>query len=83
MALTKPGYFGKTLKRIREERNLTQLQLAEATGISVDAVRQFEYGRRMPSYATLKLLSDAFGVSAAVWFDETPAKARGRKKADK
>ena len=44
-----------------------------------DAIRQFEYGRRLPSYGVLQKLSRALRVSAGVLVDE-PVPPSARKK---
>ena len=40
------------LRRIRKEAGLTQEQFSEVTGISVDAIRSIEIGRRKVSKIT-------------------------------
>lgn len=52
----------------REERDLTQKQLAEATGITQADISRFENGTGNPSLRTLKRLADGLGMSLKVEF---------------
>lgn len=53
--------INEIIKRLREEKGLTQKQLAELIGVSVSAVQQFEYGKTQPKYETLLKLSKVLG----------------------
>lgn len=53
------------LRELRATRGLTQEQLCEAAGVSVDAVNRIENGTRFPTLATLASLSKALGVEVA------------------
>lgn len=55
--------LGKRIRRLRNERGLTQERLAEAANLSVDTVRRLERGRFSPSFATLRKISRGLGVS--------------------
>ncbi len=56
--------FGEYLRRLREERGLTQEQLAERAGLSSNAIAALESGRRQRPYpSTMQALSDALGLS--------------------
>jgi transcriptional regulator with XRE-family HTH domain len=55
--------FGKRLRQVRRERDLTQEQLAEAVGVSAEAVSNFERGVHAPSFETLEKLSEALRVT--------------------
>ena len=50
------------LRELRAARGLTQEQLCEAAGVSVDAVTRIERGERTPTLATLASLARALGV---------------------
>lgn len=69
------------LKSLRESAGVSQAALAEQAGIGVSTLRQFEYGRREPTFGTLVKLAEGLGVSLAE-FDapaeelEKTAKAR-------
>ena len=45
---------GENIRRIRQERNLTQRQLGEMVGASEAYIRAYESGRRNPSHHPLK-----------------------------
>ncbi|WP_237738175.1 helix-turn-helix domain-containing protein [Caldicellulosiruptor sp. F32] len=54
--------FGKRLKELREERGLTQAELAKELGISVQNLSYYENGRE-PKYELLIKIADYFGVT--------------------
>ena len=41
--------IGQNIKKFREAKNLTQMQLAEKVGIARPAITQFERGSRVPN----------------------------------
>ena len=54
---------GQTVRRLREAKNLTQSQLAEALGVTAKAVSRWETGRGLPDISLLSPLSATLGVS--------------------
>jgi Predicted transcriptional regulators len=52
--------FAERLKEIRNEAGMTQVQLAEALGVSKGTVAMWEIGKREPNYETLNALSGIF-----------------------
>ncbi len=52
--------FAQRLKELRKEKNMTQVQLAEALGVSKGTVAMWEIGKREPNYETLNALSGIF-----------------------
>lgn len=56
--------FASRLKNIREERGLTQAQLAQQAGLQPSAIAHFEAERRKPSFENVRRLTKALGVSA-------------------
>ena len=52
--------FAERLKELRKEKNMTQVQLAEALGVSKGTVAMWEIGKREPNFETLNRLSDIF-----------------------
>ena len=53
---------------IREHREaiipkMTQMQLAEIIGVSVDSIRRYEAGMREPRSSELKKMSEIFGCT--------------------
>lgn len=55
--------FRENLTRIRLERHMTQMNLAEAVGVSLDTVVQWENGDAEPPIKDLVAISDALQVS--------------------
>jgi transcriptional regulator with XRE-family HTH domain len=51
------------LKRIREEKNLTQDQLVEFSGVSRYIISEFENEKRRPSPRTISRIAEALGCS--------------------
>lgn len=54
---------GQTIKKLREEKGLTQLQLAEKIGVSDKAVSKWETSKGLPDISLIEPLSKALGVS--------------------
>ena len=51
------------LKKIRKQRNFNQQKVAMDLNISREALSHYETGRREPSLAMLKKMSEYFNVS--------------------
>jgi transcriptional regulator with XRE-family HTH domain len=51
------------LKRLREERELTQEQLAFEAGITVSALSRIERGLNSPAWTTVARIVRALGIS--------------------
>ncbi|NFA91064.1 helix-turn-helix domain-containing protein [Clostridium botulinum] len=51
------------IKKLRNDKKLTQKQLAIAAGISEISIRKYESGERFPKYETLGKIANALGVS--------------------
>jgi transcriptional regulator with XRE-family HTH domain len=60
--------FGRRLRQIRRQKDLTQEQLAEAVGISVEFLSNIERGINAPSFETLEKLSEVLTVPVAEFF---------------
>ncbi|MBR3870271.1 MAG: helix-turn-helix transcriptional regulator [Clostridia bacterium] len=52
--------FAERLKELRKEKIMTQVQLAEALGVSKGTIAMWEIGKREPNFETLDRLSDIF-----------------------
>ncbi|MBQ6023715.1 MAG: helix-turn-helix domain-containing protein [Clostridia bacterium] len=59
---------GAMIKRLRENNKLTQLQLADAVGVSDKAVSKWETGRGYPDISLVEPLAAALGVSVIELF---------------
>ena len=59
----KDDRFGKFVKELRKERNLSQYELADMIPISREAVSKWERNTTMPNQDSLKRLSEIFEIS--------------------
>ena len=57
--------FGKTLRALRLGKGWRQYQLADAVGVSVQAVSQWERGLNYPEMGRLKIIADVLGTSVS------------------
>ena len=55
----------RVLSRLREERGLSQEQLAHAAGLTGSAYNRIEAGKSSPGWSTVRRLAEALGVSMA------------------
>lgn len=60
--------FGRKLRKIRRDRDLTQDQLAEAIGVTLDFISRMERGQDAASFETLDKLAKALGVPVSELF---------------
>jgi transcriptional regulator with XRE-family HTH domain len=61
------GFFARRLREVRHEKRLSQADLSGRSGVAVSTIRQFEYGRREPTYRTLVKLARGLGVSLSAF----------------
>ena len=54
---------GSVIRRLREERRMTQSRLAELLGVSDKTVSKWETGRGYPDITLIEPLADALGIS--------------------
>ena len=59
--MSTPKTAAAIIKNAREEKDLTQLQLAEKAGVHPNTVAKIERGEQKPSFPTLKKLSKVLG----------------------
>ena len=69
---------GAMIKRLREEKKLTQLQLAEKINVSDKAVSKWETGRGYPDVSLIEPLASALGVSVIELFSGESVVNRNR-----
>ena len=62
--------FGKRIRALRQEKNLTQQQLADLMFVSRKTVGNWENGNRMPDVTMLSRLSHHLGVQTFELLDE-------------
>lgn len=56
-------HIGETIRRLREARGWSQVQLADLSGVAGPTVNRIENGMRVARSDTLKKIADALGVS--------------------
>ena len=54
---------GSTIKKLREQRNMTQLQLAEILRVSDKTISKWETAKGYPDITLLEPIADVFGIS--------------------
>jgi transcriptional regulator with XRE-family HTH domain len=59
-----PG-LGRAVRRLREERGLTQEELATRAGTTFGTVSRVESAKGAPAWWTVRKLAEALGVSMA------------------
>lgn len=57
-----------TLKQAREEKGLSQAELADAVGLKQSTISQYENGSRKPGLVKAKRLSNILGISLDEFF---------------
>lgn len=62
--------FGEKLKGLREERNLSQKELAQKTGLSIGSIQGYEQGRYNPKLEAIVKIAGALGVDLKVFYDD-------------
>lgn len=62
------------LVALREDKGVTQFDVAVGTGIQPESISAYERGRRIPTLAKLQKLADYYGVSLDVLTGREPAK---------
>lgn len=63
--------FGKFIKKLRKDNNLTQDELAKKLGVTYQAVSKWENGKSIPDIAILKTISLLFNVNIDELLDGT------------
>jgi transcriptional regulator with XRE-family HTH domain len=64
--------LGRTVRRLRKQRGLSQEKLAELARVHLNHVSSIERGERNPGALTLLKLSRGLGVPITALFDEFP-----------
>lgn len=71
--------FGERLKLLRNERNLTQEDIAEILNVGRPTIAGYETKGKEPNYDTLKKLADFFNVSIDYLLGRTDEKQNTEK----
>ena len=77
------GFFANRLRELRHEKQLSQNDLSDRSGVPVSTIRQFEYGRREPTYGSLVKLAAGLGTSLSAFDPPAESKKPARKKGGK
>lgn len=57
--------IGERMRKIRNDRGLTQKELGQKAGIAEPTIRRYELGKLNPKIGTLRKIADALGVDVA------------------
>lgn len=60
--------FAKRLKQLRQQKGMTQEELAKASGLSISFIRAVEQGVNAPSFESIEVLAKALDVEAREFF---------------
>lgn len=71
--------FSDKLKSLREDRDLTQLELAQALNVSRETVNGYENTTREPSFDIAIKIADYFDVTLDYLLDRTNLKVSFKK----
>jgi transcriptional regulator with XRE-family HTH domain len=75
--------IGKNIRRIREENNMTQLELSQRLHCTKQTISNYENGRRLPDVPTMHELAAIFGVPVgAIMGGEKPTEQSKPKEAE-
>jgi len=61
--------LGKRIKLARVEMDMTQAELAEATGILQKSISRYETGQALPTLETLEKIAEVLGKSFGYFLD--------------
>ncbi len=64
--------YADQIRRLRQEKGVTQQTLGQALGVSTTAVQKWERGQSQPNIQTLRRMADLFGVSLDELCDHQP-----------
>ena len=67
--------FGRAVRDVRRDRNLSQQQLGDMVGVTNVAISQIETARTAPALAKVSEIADALSVSIAMLFGDPLAVA--------
>ena len=61
--------FGQRLKTLRKQAGITQEQLAETTGLTIESISNIERGLHGPTFANLEKIAKAINVEVKALFN--------------
>lgn len=71
--------MGERIAALRKAHNITQVQLAEALGVSQQTLQSYEVGRRRIPVSALPVVAHTLAVSLDELFGEPKPAARGKR----
>lgn len=71
--------LGERIARLRREHGVTQVQLAEALGVSQQTMQSYEVGRRRIPVSALPVVASTLAVSLEELFGQTKPAARSKR----
>jgi transcriptional regulator with XRE-family HTH domain len=71
--------LGERIAALRRTHNVTQVQLAEALGVSQQTLQSYEVGRRRIPVSALQVVAHTLAVSLDELFGENNPTARGKR----
>lgn len=66
--------WGKTIRTLREVRQMTRFELSEAAGISESHLKKIESGSRRPGIDTYQKIIDVLGVDIVIQDEDETVK---------
>ena len=76
-----PTPVGKKIKKVRTQKKMTLNQVANATGCSIDYLKQVESGKEMPPVGILLQISRALQIDSGLLLKEQEETRKARAKA--
>ncbi len=61
--------FGNKVRKLREQRKMSQLGLAQKSGLDLTTINEVENGNRDPMLKTIWRMANALGVKISQLFD--------------
>ena len=59
--------LGRSIKEVRQSRNLSQVELAKKSGLAQNVISRIERDQHKPTESTLKALANAMNVDTEVF----------------
>ena len=76
--MTDTTVYGRQIRRLLTEREMSQLELSRRTGLGPQAINKMVRGRTSPRTTSLELIAKALGVPlVALLTEDEPATQKG------
>ena len=73
--------LAEQVRKIREDKGLSQVELAKAMGTTQSAIARLEAGGTSPTLPTLRKLANALGVELVLGFKKQPRASATKRRA--